>query len=536
MNKISVLIADDEEFICMLLQKIILWDELNLEFIGFVHNGNDLYQEIIKKRPDIVITDIRMPQIDGIELIGRIRHENIPCRFIIVTGYRQFSYAHNALKYDVEDYILKPVDSKELNDTLRKLSLQIHPQDTFHRSAPFPSEYSNEIIKKLFLTKIIKELTPENSDMELLRSEYDIPFQPGYFQIIYIKSFVSGNFEDFLDTRDSVQEKLAQLFSQLLSPLCHVILYDKSSWELHIGINYNNSFIENIKAALTEFYEKAKNIVDLFKDYHITVGIGEPYQDICHWQTSALEAEYALRSSLINGTGQLVYWETEKKKQTAFYSPQNEEELFRKLHKAYETLDQTEFSQAAHALLAEFQNTFSSLEHKRISDKIENSFFEKCHTLIEKYLNESYLKKQIFFSTLQATTLPDYEYALISSIANAITELKEYVNKQNSKPVRDAVNYIENHYSENIGLEDVASAVGLTSAYLSNIFKNMTGKNYLEYLTEYRIEQAKFLLRTTNKSIKDIANAISYTDTHYFSKLFKKIVGIKPTDYRKIYG
>lgn len=117
----TVIIADDEQLICELLKSLINWEELHLELIGEAYNGIALYQEILDKHPDIVVTDISMPQMDGIELIGKIRKEGIPCHFVIVSGYRQFEYAHNALKYDVEDYILKPVDAAELNAALKKL-------------------------------------------------------------------------------------------------------------------------------------------------------------------------------------------------------------------------------------------------------------------------------------------------------------------------------------------------------------------------------------------------------------------------------
>lgn len=99
---------------------MICWEELGLEFTGFAHNGQELLQKIQEHRPAIVITDISMPVMDGIELIRQTRYLNIPCRFIIVSGYKQFEYAHNALKYAVDDYILKPISETELNQALKK--------------------------------------------------------------------------------------------------------------------------------------------------------------------------------------------------------------------------------------------------------------------------------------------------------------------------------------------------------------------------------------------------------------------------------
>lgn len=135
-KKFKVLIADDEYLIFHLIKNIIQWDELNIEFSGYALNGQDLLQKIIDIRPSIVITDISMPVMDGIELIRQTRQRNIPCRFIIVSGYKQFEYAHNALKYAVDDYILKPINEAELNSSLRKIVTDLQ-QISEENTAPF---------------------------------------------------------------------------------------------------------------------------------------------------------------------------------------------------------------------------------------------------------------------------------------------------------------------------------------------------------------------------------------------------------------
>lgn len=118
---LKVLIADDEIKVCQLILHLIDWKAIGLEVAGIVNNGKSAYQFICEKSPDIVITDIRMPNYDGIELIRRSKEQFPDIYFIIISGYSQFEYAHNAIKYGVEDYLLKPLKKKELQSTLNKI-------------------------------------------------------------------------------------------------------------------------------------------------------------------------------------------------------------------------------------------------------------------------------------------------------------------------------------------------------------------------------------------------------------------------------
>ena len=536
-TKRRVLLADDEEFICVLLHKIICWEELNLELIGIVHDGVELYEAIVEKKPDIVVTDICMPQVDGIELIGRIRQENIACRFVIVSGYRQFEYAHDALKYDVEDYILKPVDETELNNTLRKICRKMQEQEKGTENGETPRQEENGRMKRFFLNRIIKELDETDSSFDEISEQYGIAFQPGIFQILRVKSDISGDVTDFFGNADSIQDKMEKIFYRLFEENCYHILVYKNNGEMQIGVNYAAGEFNTVNRKIGDYYEQIRNIVDLFKDYKITIGVGRPYGNLWEWKKSDLEAQYAIGCRLVAGVDKIIYWDREKERQsTAVISREDEAELFKHFSRTFEVLDEEEFGRLANDLFLRMRLHFSSSETIRLVNKMTGLFFETCHDLLERYLNEDYIKKQLLFQITQAPTFQKLSGAVIVPIQTAMVQLKEAAQKQSNRPAREAVSYIEEHYGENISLEDVAAAVGITPAYLSHMFKNTTGQNYMDYLTELRLEKAKELLRGSVRSIKEISAAVGYADSHYFSKLFKKETGIKPTEYRKIYG
>lgn len=185
----TVLIADDEQLICELLKRIIEWDTLGLKLAGEVYNGRALYEEILEKKPDIVITDISMPEMDGIELIGRIRQKGIPCHFVIVSGYRQFEYAHTALRYDVEDYILKPVDTAELNNALNKLVKKIEDKDDESIESPDAGQ-EKLLLKRFFLNNVISQLAQSPLTIQAIKEEYGIILNAFRIWQIYLKDII----------------------------------------------------------------------------------------------------------------------------------------------------------------------------------------------------------------------------------------------------------------------------------------------------------------------------------------------------------
>ena len=305
-NKKTVLIADDEQLICELLKKIIDWDGLKLCFIGEYYTGQALYQAILEKKPDIVITDISMPQMDGIELIGRVRREGIPCHFVIVSGYRQFEYAHNALKYDVEDYILKPVDADELNHTLNKLTLKIAEEENQVEDRP-AAAHNEKLLKRFFLNNGITQLAHNKLTLEQIHKEYGINFKEGLFQIIYIKSDIREQTQDYAENSSSIQNKIAVTFQDMFGEICTCILEEQSFDTIKIGMNYPVENEGRINNKLKEYFGRIQNYADLFKGYQLTVGVGASYDHPACFLKSKEEAYAAIGSRIVLGCDQIIY-------------------------------------------------------------------------------------------------------------------------------------------------------------------------------------------------------------------------------------
>lgn len=530
----TVLIADDEQLICELLKKIIDWDGLHLQLIGEVQNGRELYEAILKRKPDIVITDICMPEMNGIELIGKIRQEGIGCHFVIVSGYRQFEYAHNALKYDVEDYILKPVDAKELNGTLSRLIRKIGTEEAGFSERLLP-EQREEFIKRFFLNHFISELKEKSMTLEEIEKEFGLHFQEGYFQILYVKFDILDKSQDYADDKFSLQNKIAAAFCDMFQKICTCILTDQSFDLLKIGINYPVYRKNEINGKIKEYFEKIQNFVDLFKGYHMTIGVGHPYAGIEAFSISEKEAEAAVGSRVLLGCDRIIYWDNLDQPKELL----NEAErklFFKNLEKYFELLETDKFRLQMQALFHEARSRFSCVDLMDIIEETLELFLKIEEKLVPGKVNEDFIRKQYYYGIRSAVSIPMLQNAVTVPISEALESLTQCVKQQNAKPVRVAAAYVEENYAKQIRLEDVAEQVDLNPVYFSNIFKKETGENFTDYLAGYRMNIAKELLRNTNDTVNEIAEKTGYPDTRYFSKLFKKIVGIKPSDYRKIYG
>lgn len=533
-KKRTVLIADDEQLICELLKKIIDWDELGLCLIGEQYNGKELYNAIIEKRPDIVITDISMPQMDGIELIGKIRTEGIPCHFVIVSGYRQFEYAHNALKYDVEDYILKPVDAGELNGALKKLISKITDMENQVEGKPEAGE-DKRLLKRFFLNNGIQELKQKNLTLAEIEKEYGIWFQEGLFQILHVKSDIMEQTQDYVDNSTSIQNKISVTFQDMFQDICACILEDQSFDMIKIGINYPAENENQIYNKIKEYFEHIQNFADLFKGYQLTIGVGNAYDSPACFAMSEKEARAAIGSRVVLGCDKVIYWRNLEQPHN-FLTEGETKELLRSLEKSFELLETEKFKEQIKAVFRHAREHFSSEALSELLTAILELFLQTQERLFSVSLNEDFIRKQYIYGIQSAVNLRALQEAVIRPISDAIEKQAALVEQQNRKPVRLAFVYVEENYAKQIHLEDVAAYVDLNPVYFSNVFKKETGENFTDYLTNYRMKIAKELLRGTNDSICEISEKTGYQDTRYFSKLFKKCVGIKPSEYRKIYG
>ena len=279
----TVLICDDEIRICKLIKNLIDWDQLSLRLIKFVHSGPEALSAIISEKPDIVITDIRMPDFDGLELIRKTRELNIHAHFIIVSGYKHFEYAHSALKYEVFDYLLKPINEVDLNSALRSITKKISSDLT---SQSQDIEMQNRIVSlqsnlylKLLDDCIINNVSVSISDA---KEKYGIEMNYSILNALILKfnSAMSMN-----QTNQSVEVAIEKTLNFVLSRAKNgnLLLYAfKNDNNIVILCGYEKANRKELNDLYENIYFKAVEYTSAFKNIFVTLAVGQEDMTFVH--------------------------------------------------------------------------------------------------------------------------------------------------------------------------------------------------------------------------------------------------------------
>lgn len=528
-DKLKLIIADDEIFICGMLKKLIKFEELGLELTGTANDGITLLDMIKEKRPNIVITDISMPKMDGLEVIKKVLDLDLQCHFIIISGYRQFEYAYNAIKYNVSDYILKPVDERELNKTLKNVCESM-------RQKVSEKDSRTEFIR----TQVVEDTENICKDKSILYQEinarYKTSFVEGRYRFVILKI-------DFRDLENQVIGDVTSLIKKLKKMVFSELegeCFDIPVLEKHDGVmfimNYGAEKADQILQFMENLYRDSKFLTNQFRDVELTLCVGKEVSLFCDLYESKLNARYAVWLRMFYGTEKIYFGERDIRIGSSGFE-QKIKDVLDKADKSLIAMDEKEMEEAIRELFALPVQVLSSYDFMCRLRKWIEEFSRSCGKYVkDAEAGEKYYRR-IMSPLHTAIAYLEYRDILIKQICEILGEVSDCIQGRSTKAVRLALAYMEAHYSDKgLSLEEVAREVGLNPVYFCNLFKKSTGQNYTEYLTGIKVEKAKELLKESNYNINEIAENLGFSDSRYFSKLFKKEVGIKPTDYRKIYG
>ncbi|MGB8450764.1 MAG: response regulator [Anaerocolumna sp.] len=535
---LKVIIADDEMKVCQLIYHLVDWKDMGLEVAAIVNDGKKAYEEICEKKPDIVITDIRMPNYDGIELIRRTKEILPNVYFIIVSGYSQFEFAQNAIKYGVEDYLLKPLKKKELQHTLIKiiekynlLMYVFSEKEELKRML----HTSGEKAKKNLLAEIL--IDPDckvlNLGKETLNKEFYCHFEDSFYTILKIRPFIKTG-EENKKIYSLLLSKIQHMVNEKLEVCCKEII--NTIWDDQIVclINTDDSTLTAIKKQLNKMKIDILNLKEIFENVNVIVGIGKIVNNLAELANSIQQAEI----SIMNRFGESGQYIIEYK--DSFISDRTVEIIINSnkrdiILSYFELLD-------IDGILEEISELDRKLDnYSNDGQLIYNCYNEMVNIILfgaKKYMLYNGIQDNEWFQKKYKTFLTRQEIFVwlkhqLKENFEKYTDNKKFMD---SKPIRQAKQYINENYNKEIKLENVSNLIGFNPAYFSSLFKKETGENFMEYVMKIRIQNAKDFLLQTNKDVADIAAEVGYTDLKYFSKLFKKKTGLNPTEFRKLYG
>ena len=542
LRMLKVLIADDEQLICRMLTKMIDWEKEGLELLDCVYNGRDVLDAIENKRPDIVITDICMPCMDGLQIVEKAKEKGIHIDFIIMSGYKNFEYAHTALNLGVKHYLLKPINKNELNEILRRIVAErktiCESEERIERLVEKANNGTKKI-RKHFLNNVIRNnrytrsLMEDGKENEELNEEpLNCEFQQDSFIALFTKIDAENpnyDMKSLLDEVNYLIEKNLQLYdweyinSYVNSGVITIINYPKAE------------YIE-LEAVCEQLFSQCRLEMDKFSGFYVTLGVGETKERISEVQDSIRESVEAIQCRLKKGVNRLIMPEELKYREIKIADIFTENDR-NNLAKTIESLDYNAYNQY-------FMEMYTRIkEYPKYSPTVIFELIDQLKEQIIEIWNENDIDETIcneFEKEIQYVM--DFNikedmmiYSVSEDIRIYFTRVYQENQNKSKMPIRIAKKYIQENFDSPITLEEVAEAISLSPAYLSTLFKKEIGIKFSDYLISCRMEKAKQLLKESGESMQIIAEQVGYSDAKYFSKTFFKTVGLKPSEYRKLY-
>lgn len=514
---IKVLLVDDDDFVREGLKETIEWDELGFCVVGEARNGKQALAILAKEQIDLVVTDIRMPVMDGLELVDHIKKMEIETEVIILTGYDEFDYAKKAINNGVTLYILKPVNTEELLNSLLKIKIKIKKNNESNKALKNYKE-NLPVLKQTFLMNLVKE------DM----SEVDMNKNLMMFEIasldmtFYVVDILLKESEHIKQINEILEEQLISDFGDKY----HLFrLFEKELCVIVFLSNFQNfSTIKNcFKSVLT--------IVQTEHGKILSIGVGKPHVGYKNMKEAYIEAAEATNYRVVMGWGNVLCLEELRKRPKALmvYSGQDISEVV-------DEFKNGNYNKGKAILRGKYR--------RFIEEGIVNiDYIRKFSLQVLFEIDLKVLKPNIGLDEILGVDfLPNKELHELDTIElmrdfmeKITTEIVEYLTNCSKnryrKEVAEAITIIEKEYKSDLSVENVAENLFISSSHFMHIFKKETGMSFNEYLLKFRFEKAKELLSTRNYKVHDICKMVGFNDPKYFSKIFKRETGVTPKQY-----
>lgn len=527
MDKYTVLLVDDEEDVIQVIMKKISWEELGFSVIGYANNGVKAFEMVEEFQPDVVMTDIRMPYMDGMELCKMIREEFPATKILLFTGFDEFEYAREAVHLEIEEYVLKPLNSAELTGVFEKLKTKLDQEISEKRNVEVLQKYYLESLPLLqtnFYVTLI-EGRIQKKDLAKFLEDYQISFSgplfccavihtsssrvPEHMNPLLAATSVAKQAEEYLGKKWE-----AKSFSYLGNTVLLVQLKNRSE---------NSELTDDCD----RFCRYTKRMIGAV----VTVGIGQVCENILELAQSYSSAREAVSYRAIYGSGRAVnIREIAPREKNS--GEENDMELL-KLFRLIRVGTEQEISEAGQKYLKRIFSAAGSLEqhHVTVMELVSSmyKFSNRNDIEVEGFSGDM---RNLYSRLLEMD--PEGLRKWFTGLCLAFHEKLFRVRKQSTQSiVARGEEYVRNHYmEEELSLDIICQALGVSNSYFSTIFKKETGKSFIGYLTDYRMDQALRLLIETNEKSYMIAKKTGYADPNYFSYVFKRRFGVSPSKYR----
>ncbi|OWA35975.1 hypothetical protein B9G55_08850 [Saccharibacillus sp. O16] len=531
LDKRKVLVVDDEAIFRRGLRHLIGISEMNWEVSGEARDGLEALDEIQRQMPDLVITDIRMPRMDGIELQAKIRELYPEIYCFVLSGYNDFRYAQSSLRYGARDYLLKPIDKAELYRVLEQVEGELRQKELQQQErlpkVPTPSALADE--RERLLEGLIRGELPHARQGEL--REVGIEFERGVYCL------VAELDKDSIE-RSRYERQEAELFSLYIrqflgEALSHVrpgfVFQRGGSVVALLDAEVCPASREEIAGLARHLAAKIRREANLT----ITIGIGGGVHGLEEVSKSYSEAKIALLYRLTSGGNRvLLYEDPPRQEAAAAKTPLT--------HRSY--LEQALLEGEGNDLGARVREDIEQLcgsgtSPGRVHEQVCRMLLEAYGLAADRGLQEEWPEGRDIGGALQGALAISSRTELAAYCAELLRSLQTLIRRGDDggglHAVDKVVRYIEEHYAEPITLGSMAELVYLNASYLSSLFKSRLGRSFVEILTEVRVREASERLLHTEEKIASIAYETGFSNIRHFNRVFKAETGRTPKEFRE---
>jgi len=525
-TSITVLLADDEPLILKGLSKLLPWSELGIEIVGYAYDGKELLELMEQHVPDIVISDISMPHLTGIDIIKEAKERKLASKIIFISAYQEFSYARDAIAYGAVEYLVKPIKKSDLEHAITKALTFIREENEegLRRDKLNHLERKNRDNEvELWVEQLTEGLLLESSEgyrylqTELKGSRHAVgivlidPLEDDHMrwpqQTIKLVEFAVHNI---------IQESIRQYGQGYTcihsNKFIFVISYDDHTAPCRLAIAMKDNLLQYLKL-------------------NVSIGMGESVQRLIEIKRSRKQAEEALELVYFLGLHQVIFYqklEQRKNSEHEWFALQSEiiqaltdntlEIALSKMKALLQVIKEATIGNRQLAVSTCFSSVLYIVQEVKKADvPMSDMGFDIQH--LQHRLGQYATYEQMC----------DGVYDMLQELSNRISD--NSMNKE-QKLMERVIRYIEHHYMNDISLESAAAVAFMNPYYFSSFFKKQMKQNFKQYVTDLRMNEAISLLKHTDMMVYEVAEKVGYKNARHFSDMFKKHTGHLPQEFK----
>ncbi|MCM3468822.1 response regulator [Brevibacillus borstelensis] len=525
--RLNVMLVDDEIHILKNLNMVIPWEMLDMQVVSLAQNGAEAWAAFQEHRPDLILSDIRMPIMDGVSLVKEIRDAGEACEVIMLTGFTDFEYTRSAIRYGVKDYIVKPINYQELHEVIERVGGEIRQRKQARLLEEKVWREFTELAKQKYLFDALMGQAAGHSHYTITGKTQTwgekyavfVADLDDYPQLARHWSHEERNLWNF-----SVQNVLRDSFSSVVGKESALVLtMREGEWCL---LALRESPLE--EAEIRSWASRLQKAVSQHLAFSISVGYYTEIVAVPELSAVYQQVKKAIHFDLARHEKAIFAVEPETSQESA--TGYNWWSLLEELLSGLKRHDLASIKRTLSRMRDDLQPT-SRYSLTRTEQILRYDLLHLVREMKDMQIITGQLEELVWMKLERAQGIRELLQVIHQVLEDSI---RESVKKKTGDVLMiRAMEYIQKHLTRDLGVEEVAGHLGISSSYFSLLFKQHTRLTFVEYLTQQRMERARFLLSMSGKTIHEISREVGYPDRRYFSKVFQRNIGLTPSEYRE---